>query len=117
MNKQPDSSQARSALGMIVSYVDAGGTVGDERKIGWLRELIKAETGIEVDDNYIKKKVRQLHMEMEKDRKRDGILKELYRKDLPEPNFRFGSAFCSKCRRFKNYSKECPFCNHLELSI
>ncbi len=32
-------------------------------------------------------------------------------------NRRHGKPFCPKCGMFKDHSKECPYCGHLELTI
>lgn len=41
----------------------------------------------------------------------------LFSPDRPVPKFKLGSAFCSKCSRFKNYKKECPFCGYHEITV
>jgi hypothetical protein len=30
--------------------------------------------------------------------------------------YRFGTAFCSSCRMYKDHRKECPHCGHLEFT-
>ena len=109
--------KAKSVTGMIISYVDSGGTEDDTQKINKLRYLIMQETRIRVDAEYIRKKVSFLRKEWENKEKLEKTIGDVFGRDLPDPRYRMGSGFCPKCKRFKNFEKECPFCSNLEMSL
>ena len=108
--------QANKVSGMIVSYVDAGGDSYEPKRLQGLKYLIKTEAGLDLDVEYLKKKIATLYREREKAKKKEILMADVFEADLPEERLRMASGFCPKCRRFKNYSKECPFCSHLEMT-
>ncbi len=41
----------------------------------------------------------------------------LFTKEGIPKNNKYGSAFCKKCRMYKDHEKECPYCGGLELTL
>ena len=117
MNEHIDDSRANTVTSMIVSYVEAGGIADDPKKLTRLRYLITLESGLELEVDYIRKKVELLWNEREKIRRKDWLMANVFGKELPDPRFRMGSGLCPRCRRFKNFQKECPLCLSLEMTL
>lgn len=117
MTNQIDSSRANMVTSMVVSYVDAGGMADDLRKLKRLKYLIRLESGLDINIDYIRKKVDMLSKQRQKMRQKDWLMGDVFGRELPDPRFRMGSGFCPRCRRFKNFQKECPLCLHLEMTL
>jgi hypothetical protein len=108
--------QANKVSGMIVSYVDAGGDTYDPKRLQGLKYLIKTEAGLDLDIEYLKRKIATLYRERERSKKKERLMADVFHADLPEERLRIASGYCPRCRRFKNFRKECPFCSHLEMT-
>ena len=117
MDTKSHPDMARSVTAMIYSYVYAGGTEDESKKIDKLRYLIKEESGYMVDAKYVREKVSFLRDQMDRTKKMERTIAEVFGKDLPDPRYRMASVFCPECKRFKNYEKECPFCAHFEMTV
>ncbi len=117
MTDHIDGARANTVTSMIVSYVEAGGIADDQKKLTRLGYLITMESGLELEVDYIRKKVELLWNEREKMRRKDWLMANVFGKELPDPRFRMGSGLCPRCRRFKNFQKECPLCSHLEMTL
>ncbi|MEA3457842.1 MAG: hypothetical protein U9R21_04100 [Candidatus Thermoplasmatota archaeon] len=70
-----------------------------------------------VDINELREKMELIKEKQERTRHEQETIAELFTQDNKIRAYRYGSAFCSKCHMFKNYSKECPYCKHLEMTI
>ncbi|MDG6225418.1 MAG: hypothetical protein QCI82_07885 [Candidatus Thermoplasmatota archaeon] len=111
-----DGEKAGLATGIIMSYADAGGKSNDTKRMNRLKHLIRIETGLDLDIDYIRKKVDALEKRRAAIKRRDFLLANVFSEEIPEPELRMGSSFCPRCRRFKNHQKECPFCGHHEVT-
>lgn len=100
--------------GAIVSYVLAQDEV-DER-LDQLKAFLELKQ-IQVDMESLRHQVHKVKDSLGRPKKMDALMAKLFNKDGTPRKYRHGNAFCPKCKIFKNYEKECPYCRHLELSI
>ncbi len=98
--------------GMLVSYVLA--QEDPDARLEELRFFLKTK-GIDIDTPTLGKQVHKVKKSIEHPKKMVELKAKLFNKEGTIRKYRFGSDFCPKCRMFKNYEKECPYCGHLEM--
>jgi len=108
---------ARKRLKRIInSYILAQDDPFDKRKLKLLQRYLYSKNigkiKIGVLKNYISKRMK-IKKKKEKMNKMEALL---FKKDKKLKKIKYGSAFCSNCNMFKDYNKECPYCNKLELT-
>jgi hypothetical protein len=116
--KIPDEDDGiyQELTGIFTSYVHANWKDLDSR-LDELRLYIIQTKNFELGTEHLKKYLSLVKSEIESNRKRKKVKAELFTKNRKVRQYRFGSDFCPRCNRFKNYSKECPFCYHHELTF
>ena len=67
--------------------------------------------------NDLHEKINQIKKEEKKIIHKQRLMANLFTEDKKVCIYRFGSDFCPSCHMFKNYEKECPYCNYLEMTI
>ena len=105
----------KELTGTFTSYVHAN---WDDPEI-FIKELnnyIIETRNIDFGVENLKKYVEIVKHEIEKSRKNKKMKANLFTKDKRIRKYRFGSDFCPNCTRFKNYEKECPYCNFHEIT-
>jgi hypothetical protein len=116
--KAPDENDSvyQEFTGIFTSYVHANWKDLDSglNDLGlYIVQTKNFELGIE----NLKEYVYTVKSEIEANRKKNKAKAELFTKNKKVRKYRFGSDFCPNCYRFKNYSKECPFCSYHEFSF
>lgn len=112
--KSKESEQPDNHLeGIIVSYVLSNDDI--EKNIEFLRKYL-SKKGINIEIEKLKDSVLNTKNVIESKEKilHDNAI--LFTKDDKVRDYKFGSGFCPKCKMFKNYDKECPYCGYLELT-
>jgi len=106
--------------GIISSFVIANG--GDKNKIKeklpMLKNYLKRRRIADIPGDKLLKKVLKRKKKLDSVERKAKISAILFTQD-GEPRkakYRTGSEFCSKCKMFKNYHNECPYCGNLEIT-
>jgi len=109
-----DKKRLRSLRRAINSYLLAQDDPAENLEL--LQKYLRKKGIGEVSKKVLKKEINsQLKRKKEK-KKLEKIEAKLFKKEEKEKKFRYGSAFCSNCRMYKDYQKECPYCGDLELT-
>ncbi len=101
--------------GIFTSYVHANWSNLD-KQLNELNEYIKLTKNVDLGLESLRKYVHTLKNEIVYCRQKPKIKAQLFTKNKKVRKYRFGSDFCPNCNRFKNYEKECPYCNFHEMS-
>ncbi|MDI6887403.1 MAG: hypothetical protein QMC98_02025 [Candidatus Thermoplasmatota archaeon] len=99
--------------GSLVSYVLAQEDL--ELRLEDLRKFLRA-INIELDLETLRKEVYNTKKCIAKKREWAELEARLFTKEGTVRKYRFGSDFCPKCKMYKNYEKECPYCKYLEMT-
>jgi len=101
---------------VINCYVLAQDDPYNKRKIKLLQRYLYQKNIGNVSRRVLKKHIsRQLKARKEKKRV-FRMETALFNKEREPKMIKYGSAFCPNCDMYKNYLKECPYCNKLELT-
>jgi hypothetical protein len=114
--KEQDDSIYFELTGIFTSYVHANWSNLDNR-LNELNEYIKQIKNVDLGLESLKKYVYTMKYEIEYCRQKPKMKAQLFTKNRKVRKYRFGSDFCPNCNRFKNYEKECPYCNYHEISF
>ena len=99
---------------MFTSYVHANWN-DLEKRLKLLQIYIKLIKDLDLEEQHLKRYVYIVKDHIELSRRKSKIKTTLFTKDKKLRKYRFGSDFCPNCTRFKNYEKECPFCDFHEM--
>lgn len=98
-----------------MSYIHAGGTEKDKKKLRELHNYLKA-IGIDIDYEVLKLEIEHARTKIAHKKALQKAEAELFARGKVR-KFRYGSAFCPHCGMFKNYEKECPYCGYHEMTL
>lgn len=99
--------------GILVSYVLSQDDI--EKHLKELKFYL-TRRGFKIEHEKLKDGVFDTKRAIEAKEKNNQLKALLFTKDDKLREYQFGSDFCPKCKMFKNYEKECPYCGHLELT-
>lgn len=113
LSKDKDENEKLRAA--LLSYTFA--QKHSETYLQKLQEFLSRSDMKTIKINDLKEKIDLIKNEEERIKDEQELIAELFTEDKTVRAYRFGSDFCPKCHMFKNYEKECPFCNYLEMTI
>lgn len=99
--------------GALVSYALAQEDL--DARLEDLRKYLK-NISVELDLEALRKEVYNVKKRLQKPRKYAELKASLFTKEGKVREYQFGSDFCPRCKLFKNYEKECPYCGYLEMT-
>ena len=105
----------RELTGTFTSYVHANWD-DPNAHLKELDNYILETRNINFGEENLKKYIELIKHEIQVSRKKKKVKANLFTKDKKVRKYRFGSDFCPNCNRFKNYEKECPYCNFHEIT-
>ncbi len=120
MGKKEQSPTNKTLDGVVASFVIANG--GDKKKIKkklpMLGNYLKRRRIADIPDKKLLKKVLIRKKKLDAVERKAKISAMLFTQDGKprKAKYRSGSEFCSKCKMFKNYHNECPYCGKLEIT-
>lgn len=101
---------------IINSYILAQDEPHDEQKLRLLQRYLYTKNIGKVDLDVLKKYIERRLKTKERNKKLKKMETKLFKKDEEAKKIRYGSGFCPNCGMYKDYQKECPYCNKLELT-
>ena len=108
--------EERVLFGAIMSYIHAGGTEKNRKRLKKLRTYLK-EMGVEMGLERLALEVAHARAKIGHKKALDRAEAELFTSEGRPRKFRYASAFCPHCGMFKNYEKECPYCSYHEMTL
>jgi hypothetical protein len=79
-----------------------------------LKNFIQQTENIDVDINRLKKYILKIKRNLQHPLENTSSKAVLITDDRNIRIYKFGSDYCPKCSRFKNYKKSCPYCDYVE---
>lgn len=113
LSKDKDENEKLRAA--LLSYTFA--QKQSETYLQKLQEFLSRSNIKIIEVNDLKEKIDLIIKEEERIKEEQELIARLFTEDKKVRSYRFGSDFCPKCHMFKNYEKECPYCNYLEMTI
>ncbi|MEF8873335.1 MAG: hypothetical protein V5A88_01545 [Candidatus Thermoplasmatota archaeon] len=108
---------ARKKLRRIInSYILAQEDPYDERKLKLLQKYLHSKKIGDINIKVLKRYIKRRLAVKKQNKRLKKMENELFTKDEGSKNIKYGSGFCPKCGMYKDYQKECPYCNKLELT-
>ena len=105
----------KELTGTFTSFVHANWDDPDSH-LKDLNNFILETRNINFGEKNLRKYVDIIKHEIQASIKKIKTKAKLFTKDKKVRKYRFGSDFCPNCTRFKNYEKECPYCNFHEIT-
>lgn len=114
--KSKVQNEERVLFGAIMSYVHAGGTEKNRKRLKKLQSYLK-DMGFDIDLKSLALEVSYARAKMGHKKALDRTEAELFTPEGKPRRYRYASAFCPNCGMFKNYEKECPYCTYHEMTL
>ena len=112
--KQELNGVQKALYGTLLSYVKAGGTESDTKKLKMLQRYL-SEMGFSTDLDALKFDIADIRSKLDGSRFNEEQEAALFTKGKKPRRYKYGSAFCPSCGMYKNYDKECPYCEFHEM--
>ncbi len=87
------------------------------RKLKTLQRYLKKKNIANIKLKSLRDMVKSQIEKEEEMEKIEEMEAELFTKDGEVKNYKYGSAFCKNCDKYKDYEKECPYCGSLEMTL
>lgn len=107
---------SNNELRAILESFIAGQEKIEKQNIQELTEFLNKQYNKELSTDSVNEQVNEIlenNRQIQLNRKQ---LARLFTIDKQVRAIRFGSGFCPNCHMFKNYDKECPYCQFLEMT-
>ena len=112
---EESSSSNQKVQAILDSYLDAQDEI-DNQSVQKLTQFLNQQQLGDFSSQQIQKRLDQIQQRNQKIMIKRRTIAELFAQDHQVRKIRFGSAFCPQCHMFKNYDKECPYCQFLEIT-
>lgn len=120
MGKNESVATNQTLDSVVASYVIANGDDKNkiEKKLPMLGKYLKRRRIADIPDEKLLKKVLNQKKRFDSVERKAKISAVLFTRDgVPrKAKYRSGSELCGKCKMFKNYHNECPYCGKLEIT-
>lgn len=111
-----DQSAVETRLQAILnSFVSVQEDITDH-DIQNLTDFVNQQTVGDFTSDQIRERVEDIKDQDQMVQMKRQQVAELFAPDHLVRPIRFGSPFCPNCHMFKNYDKECPYCQYLEIT-
>jgi hypothetical protein len=117
MGRKDIDGKSRTIMGVILSFVKAGGSERKKEDIVGLQTYIRQKYRITIKRDLLKKEVAYARGVIKHKKLLDNLETRLLTSDKRGKRFRYGAGYCKDCRMFKNYEKECPYCGVHEMTF
>lgn len=114
-NKEELHNEKLNAALMCYTFVQKEKDLDDN--LQELHDFLRVSGFGQININDLQEKINKIKKEEKKVIHNQRVIAELFTEDKKTSIYRFGSDFCPNCYMFKNYKKECPYCNYLEMTI
>jgi len=101
---------------IINSYILAQDNPYNEKKLKLLQRYLYSKNIGRINIDVLKKYIKRRLDMTEENKRLKKIEAKLFTKEGKTKKIKYGSGFCPNCGMYKNYEKECPYCNKLELT-
>ncbi|MGA1872271.1 MAG: hypothetical protein ACMUHY_01240 [Thermoplasmatota archaeon] len=114
ISNAPVPTEVRSAVrAFFLSHRDGH----SDEDLKDLRMYIEAYHDMRFSSKQLEALIREEMTNIAVEMKAKHMEEELFAPNENEKRVYLGSCFCPRCSRFKNYKKECPHCEHHEMTV